>query len=398
MRLCIVSKVLPAVFLLALLAACGGGDSGGGTPPLPPAALEPGTLGDGRMTEIVEAIRMRYDLPAFAAVIVANGQVADLGASGLRTVTREVAVTNSDQWHIASLTKAMTATLAAILVEQSVISWDTTPLDIWPENAATMHPQYHSVTVVDLLAHQSGLGVEIDGVSSIDWMADSAIGLVTEKRRTWANELLQFPPVNARGEYLHTKAGYIVVGAMLEAVAGSSWETQMMEQLFGPLGMTGVGFGAPGNFREFDQPLGHLWEDGELIPAHPGQIADNPRAMGPAGTLHTTLSDYAKFMFAHLEGERGIPGILTVDSFRFLHTPVRDSSYALGWDTGSSQAWGAGPVFSHSGSNLRWWAVVELAPELNAGILTVTNAANDAAQNGSAELGRILVQRTLNSL
>ena len=134
-----------ATFVLAMLAACGGGggggsggSSGGGTPPPPPpppVMLAPGTLGDGRMTELVEAIRARYDLPAFAAVIVDEGQIVDMGASGLRSLTNDAAVSTSDQWHIGSITKAMTATLAAILVEQSLISWDTTPLDIWPETA-----------------------------------------------------------------------------------------------------------------------------------------------------------------------------------------------------------------------------------------------------------------------
>ena len=104
-----------ATFVLALLAACGGGGSpsgsGGGTspppPPPPPVTIDPGTLGDGRMTEILEAVRDRHNLPAFAAVVVSGGQVVDIGASGLRAVTNSAEVTTSDQWHIGSLTKAM---------------------------------------------------------------------------------------------------------------------------------------------------------------------------------------------------------------------------------------------------------------------------------------------------
>ena len=125
--------------------------------------------------------------------------------------------------------------------------------------------------------------------------------------------------------------------------------------------------------------------------------ADNPRALGPAGTVHTTLSDYAQYMFAHIEGERGIPGLVTAETFQFLHTPVRNSSYALGWEIDDSLPWAEGPVISHSGSNFRWWANAGLVPGLNVGVLMVTNAANDAAQDGSDELGQLLVQRILNS-
>ena len=394
-----------ATFVLALLAACGGGGSpsgsGGGTPPPPPTpppvALEAGTFGDGRMMVLVEAVRDRHNLPAFAAVVVSGGQIVDIGASGLRAVTDSAAVTTSDQWHIGSLTKAMTATLTAIMVEQSLISWDTTPLDIWPENAATMQAQFQSVTVVDLLSHQSGMSVTVDTIPSFDQVRDSAIGTTLDKRRLWAKELLEFAPANATGEYMYSNAGYIVVGAMLEAVTGTSWETMITDQVFGPLGMTETGFGAPGTFSQFDQPLGHVEDNGSLVPVHPGQNADNPRSIGPAGTVHTTLNDYAKYMFAHLEGERGIPGIMTVASFQFLHTPVGNSSYALGWGTDFTQADAQGPVYDHTGSNGRWWANVALVPGLNVGALMVINAATTAAQDATDELGQLLVQRLENS-
>ena len=394
-----------AISLLVFVVACGGGGSAavqqppptGSGPGIPPSPIEPGVFGDGRMSDIVETIRDRHNLPALAAIIVAEGQIVDQAASGLRSITGGAAVTTADRWHIGSITKAMTATLAAILVEQSVISWDTTPLDIWPEYAPSMHPQYQSVTVVDLLSHQAGLRLAVDTIPSISQIADNAPGSLIDKRRLWAKELLELAPVNATGNFLYTNAGYIIVGSMLETVTSSAWETLMTDQIFGPLGMTNTGFGAPGRSGQFDEPLGHLEENGSLVAVPPGRNADNPRALGPAGTVHTTLSDYAQYMFAHLEGERGIPGIVTAGTFQFLHTPVRNSSYALGWDTDNSQPWTEGPVISHSGSNARWWANAGLAPGMNVGVFMVTNAATDAAQDGSDELGQLLIQRILNS-
>ena len=217
------------------------------------------------------------------------------------------------------------------------------------------------------------------------------------KRRLWAKELLELAPVNATGNFLYTNAGYIIVGSMLETVTGTEWETLMMDQLFGPLNMTQTGFGAPGTAGQFDQPYGHREENGVLVTVPPGPGADNPQALGPAGTVHTTLSDYAQYMFAHIEGERGIPGIVTADTFQFLHTPVGNSSYALGWDTDNNPPGFEGPVIFHGGSNLRWWANAGLLPGLNAGVFMVTNVANDAANDGSDELGQLLVQRILNS-
>ena len=171
----------------------------------------------------------------------------------------------------------------------------------------------------------------------------------------------------------------------------------MSDQLLGPLGMTQTGFGAPGTAGLFDQPLGHWEQGGRLVAIRPGPNADNPLALGPAGTVHATLADYAQYMFAHLEGERGVSGLVTAQTFQFLHTPVRGASYALGWEIDDKQPWSEGPVIFHGGSNLRWWANAGLVPGLNVGVLIVTNTGTDAGHDGIDELGQLLVQRILNS-
>ena len=131
---------LLCTFMLALLAACGGGGGGDAasapppiaTPPPPPALVAAGTLGDGRMQEVVANVQARHDVPALGAIVVFNGMIADQAVAGVRAVESSAAVTLSDKWHVGSITKAMTATLAAVLVEQSLLSWDTTPADVWP--------------------------------------------------------------------------------------------------------------------------------------------------------------------------------------------------------------------------------------------------------------------------
>ena len=398
-----ISQLLFA-FTFAVLAACGGGGGGGGgvspppPPPAPPALVAPGTLGDGRMQEVVANVRDRHDVPALGAIIVRDGMIADRAVDGLRAVEFGTAVTLDDRWHIGSITKAMTATLAAVLVEQSLLSWDTTPADVWPAWANSMHPQYRDVTVVQLLAHQSGLPNDITLIPSLTLIEDSAPGTLAEKRLIWAEELLDLDPANAVGDFLYTNAGYLVVGAMLETVTGTPWETLMNDNVFAPLGMLSTGYGAPGTSNLIDQPLGHVEENGRLVSIPVGPGADNPQSVGPAGTVHTTLSDYALYMFAHLEGELGMPSLVSAESFQFLHAPVGVHSYALGWDNDSSQAWSNGPLLVHNGSNLRWLATVGLAPGLNVGVFIVSNAASNDTENAIDELGQQLIQRLLASL
>jgi CubicO group peptidase (beta-lactamase class C family) len=401
------SAIVASIVCVLWLAACGNvGDVsiGGPAPPppnggpgIPPSPIEPGVVGDGRLFELVETIRDRHNLPALGAIIVAEGQIAEQSVSGVRSISSNVSVTTSDRWHIASVAKAMTATLAAIMVEQSLISWTTTPLDVWPEYAASMHPQYQSATIVDLLSHHAGIPTDQGAIPSIALTRDEAPGTVIEKRRLWAKELLELTPMNPVGTYEYANGGYIIVGAMLETITGTPWETLMQDQLFGPLGMTSSGFGAPGTIGQLDQPWGHREQSGSLVAIPPGPEADSSVAIGPAGTVHLSMSDYAKFMFAHLEGERGIPGLVSAETFQFLHQPVRNSSYALGWSVDDGHAWANGPLFFHLGSNLRWLTNAGIIPGLNTGVLIVTNAANDDAYDASDELAEKLLNRILNT-
>lgn len=386
------------------LSACGGDGAAppapasppAATQPPPPALPEPGLVGDSGLTGLVDTVRRRHAIPALGAVVVRQGAVAEKTATGRRAVDVATAVTVDDRWHIGSLTKAMTATLAGVLVEQSVLRWDMTPQEVWPGLAPDMHPHYLDVTIEQMLAHLAGFPVDVGEVPSFAAIEDSAPGTLVDKRRLWAAELLKTPPRETSGGFLYTNAGYVVVGAMMETLTGASWEQLVREQLFGPLQMTQTGFGAPGTPGACDQPCGHDSAGGRLRTVLPGPGSDNVRAIGPAGTVHTTLDDYARFIAAHLAGARGIDGIVTTTTFSRLHTPPAGAAYALGWEV-ERPDFADGMLLQHAGSNRRWLAQAGLLPALDAGILIVTNAASTEARNAVDELSALLAERILAS-
>jgi CubicO group peptidase (beta-lactamase class C family) len=361
------------------------------------APSEPGMLGDGRLVEVLENVRAEYGLPAMGIILVRQGQVAELATSGVRVQGSVELVTNEDLWHLGSITKAMTATLVGALVERGAITWESTPAQIFPELIGTMNRAYENVSVAQLLAHQSGLPVDAGNIPSIALVGDGAAGTVVAKRYLWARELLATRPQTAVGEYSYANAGYVVVGAMLEAVTGTSWENLMIQQIFEPLGMTHTGFGSPGTAALRDQPWGHSANsNNSLSPRAPGSAgADNPLSIGPAGTIHTSLADYALYMMAHIAGARSEPGLLTAATYQFLHAPFGGENYAMGWEVDNAP--GNITILNHGGSNLRWRAQVGLIPELDIGVLTVTNAAGDKAQSAVDAMGDIIVQRVMAS-
>ena len=165
---------------------------------------------------------------------------------------------------------------------------------------------------------------------------------------------------------------------MAEKVTGKSWEDLMREKIFRPLGMTTAGFGAPGTRAKNDQPRGHR-SDG--TPVEPGPGADNPVAIGPAGIVHCSIGDWAKFAAANLpSGENQLVKPETLEDAPHAAAPG-EPPYAMGWIIVDGQPWAGGPALTHAGSNTMWFAVAWLAPGKDFAVLVACNQANGEACN-----------------
>ncbi|MFT5681401.1 MAG: CubicO group peptidase (beta-lactamase class C family), partial [Myxococcota bacterium] len=84
------------------------------------------------LDDVLEPIRIDYGLPSLTAAVVEGSTLTKLGAVGLRSLDAKVEVTHEDRYHLGSCTKAMTATLTAVLVENGTLSWETTLAEAFP--------------------------------------------------------------------------------------------------------------------------------------------------------------------------------------------------------------------------------------------------------------------------
>jgi CubicO group peptidase (beta-lactamase class C family) len=190
-------------------------------------------------------------------------------------------------------------------------------------------------------------------------------------------------------KFIYSNAGYAIAGHMAEKVTGKSWEDLTREKIFRPLRMTTGGFGAPGTRAKNDQPRGHQ-PDG--APVQPGAAAageppsDNPVAIGPAGIVHCSIGDWAKFAAANLPSAK--TKLVKPETLEKLHTPpdlaLGEEQYAMGWLIADNQPWAGGPALTHGGSNTLWYAVAWLAPAKDFAIVIACNQANFKACNDAA--------------
>lgn len=343
---------------------------------------------------MLRPIREEFRLPALAAAVVLHDRLVSLGASGVRRVSSSHEVTPADKFHIGSITKSMTATLAAWLVEQGKIRWDSTLAEVFPDRARDFHPDYRRVTLQQLLAHRGGVPASLEE----NGLWDRLWTLATPPRRQrlyLLEQVARRPPAAPPGSnFLYSNAGYAIAGAMLEQVTDTPWEDLMRKLLFEPLGMSTAGFGAPATPATLDQPWGHVPTDGSYHPVPPGPRADNPPALAPAGAVHGSLPDLARYMRFHLGGARGRENRLQRVSFARLHAPIEDQPHALGWLV-VRRDWAGGRALTHAGSNTTFYAVIWLAPERDFAVLVATNAGGQDAEQACDRAAWALIQRWL---
>jgi CubicO group peptidase (beta-lactamase class C family) len=336
----------------------------------------------------LEAIRMKYNFPALAVVVVKDGIICDRTAVGIRKVGDPTPVTTNDEFHIGSCTKSMTATLAAMFIEEGKLRWDTTIAEVFPELKGKMDKQYETVTVEQLLQHRGGVPSKPPADA---WMrAWKQEGTPVEQRMEFVTAVLSQPPEAAPGtKMIYSNQGYAIVGAMLEKIAGRPWETLITEKLFKPLHMDSAGFGPPGTPGQVDQPWGHVRRFLVRVPSQ----KDNPPAISPAGRVHCSLDDLARYAIFHMQGER-IGGLLKPETFRKLHTPPDGGDYACGWIC-VKRGWAGGDALTHSGSNTMWYVVMWLAPEKDFAVVVGTNTGEANAAKGCDDAAAAMIDQWL---
>lgn len=326
------------------------------------------------------AARQSADAPALGLAVVRPGRPPQVAVDGVRCVGEDGAVRAADTWHWGSISKSMTATLVARLVERGVIDWDETVGDHLGELVPEMQEAYRTATFRHLLSHRAGLAPNIPvprfaefGQRPQDSIAD---------RLRWVRIALTQSPVGPKEEtYEYSNNGYVVAGAMLEAATGVPWEELMRREVFSPLGLSGAGFGAPRASRQDEEPCGHRPEGDVDRPV--AIDSDNPAALGPAGRVHMPLADMARYLAAHASRR---PDFLSPASYELLHSQPFGGIYALGWVvTGPRGRW-------HNGSNNEWYAEVAFNIDGDAAAAVVVNDGDIASVQPAVRelLGRLM--------
>lgn len=284
--------------------------------------------------------------------------------AGVRRIGGNDPIRATDFFQIGSTTKAMTAAVAARLVERGQIAWTTTLAEALPDLAEGMLPAYRVVTLEQLLNHRGGVAAftdSSDGDRFFGALAES--GLATPdtpaaRARVFAAWLLaQQPPrgVVPGRDYFYSNAGYGLVAMMLEARTGQSFIALFDAELAKPLGLAAAWVRQDATLTE--APIGHDGVKGKvsaIAPLDVGMAAWLAVLAPSGGGLALPPESYAAWLRWHLKALRGEPTPLPAAYVQRLRT-LKSGEYALGWQGDDIEG---RAVLAHSGEDRGYSSLV----------------------------------------
>lgn len=267
-----------------------------------------------------DSIRLKYKIPELAYAVVSGDSIFEAQVSGIQRANTSFSALPGDRFHIGSNTKAITSFMAALLVNQGKIKWNTRIFDLLPELKAKSRKAYYNVTLQDLLTFRGKLpsySYGNDKPAKKELTGDNA-----HQRYLLAKYFLSHKPMREENGLTPSNADYIVAGLMLEKASGNSYKE--LVKAFGREHGIDFNFGYP-NMADSLQPWGH---DKELNPLPP---FDNYKLdwLLSAGNINVSLSDYIKFIQLQLKGLKGESELLPAQAFdRLLYGAP---GFAFGW-------------------------------------------------------------------
>lgn len=169
----------------------------------------------------IDSIRLACNIPAVAYGVIKNDSIIVANVIGYRNIDTKEQAGKNDLFHIGSNTKSFTTFLAAKLVEEDLISWDTKFFDLFPELREGSDTAYYNITLQLLLSHRARL-IPFKGETDkpiIDYERNLTEGvLLYEKMYFFIKQVLTYEPIPLYDHHddRYSNAGYIAAALMLE--------------------------------------------------------------------------------------------------------------------------------------------------------------------------------------
>jgi CubicO group peptidase (beta-lactamase class C family) len=316
--------------------------------------------------------------PSLSVAVVRDGKIAYQGTFGFQDLKAHTKATSDTSYHVASVTKVFTTSLAVMLHDRGVVNLDQPVVKYLPKEVSiSTKPRIGAtITLRQLASHTSGLPRRVPGpVQSVEGRYQ------LEPKRLYAHLAdaeLVFDP--GTGE-LYSNLGMGLLGHALECAAGKPFDVLLKETVCDPLGLERTAI-------QYNDKLRLATGYTSVLPRRP-ETHSYLKRLAPSGGLVASAGDLAQFLSAQMK-----PGILSSDMLAQLHAPTKllDGSAArrgLGWSVRERES--IGRILKKNGGRSNCGAWIGFAPDHGVGVAVVTNCGEPSVD----EIGYWLLERSV---
>jgi len=329
-----------------------------------------------RLGERIEDKREELHIPGCALVVVKDGEVIFSRGFGRRDVEKDLPVTDETLFAIGSSTKAFTATLAAMFVDEGTMAWDDPIRKHLPEFELHDPEAQEGATMADLLCHRVGLDR-----TDLAWASGTASVAEVLAAAGRAEPVAKF-----RKEWHYQNAMFLVVGEAIAHAAQSDFSTLIKTRLLQPLNMDRSNLSIRECHGDLNLSTGYRWDEDDksfhILPMRSlGTIA-------PAGAINSCARDMAQWLRLQL-GRGEIDGKRLVSEAAITETWIKHSTAAPGMDYGLGwflRDWRGHKLVEHGGNIDGFGAQVALLPDQNIGFALLSNVTATPLQAMSIDI------------
>jgi CubicO group peptidase (beta-lactamase class C family) len=355
---------------------------------LPAAETHPGTDAERLRTALsdlekyAETGMKDWQVPGLAIAIVQGDKVVYGKAFGVKTAGRPEPVTTSTVFQIGSTSKAFTAALVAMMVDEGKVGWEDRVIDHLADFRMYDPWVTREFTIGDLLAQHSGMPAYAgDGQAFLGFDRDHII-----------RSLRFIKPVSSfRSRFAYVNNLFLVAGKVVERYTGRTWEEALAERIFKPLGMAETSAGVDGYTKSGDVATPHNIQGGKVAPL-PLDM-DWVYIYGPAGGINSNVLDMAQWIRLQInDGTVDGKKLVSAENMDYTHSPKTIAGpdprghnvfYCLSWvyEEGASS-----PLIWHNGGTTGCHTMIAFWPRASVGIVVLSN-------QGTSQLPEALARR-----
>ena len=328
-----------------------------------------------KMEQYIQQVQQQWQIPGMAVSLVKNGEMFYSKGFGTKELGKQAPIDGNTIFQVGSVSKSFTAAVIASLVDEGKLSWQDTVKNILPDFRMYDRWVEENLQVKDIMTHHTGLQGQLGTyIGNMGYSRDDIYNMFP----------LLKPTYSFRGGYEYNNITFIIASRIIEKLTGKSWEENVRERIFEPLGMSsstlnGEGFAAAKNVAV---PHEVSYKNNALnVEALYGeeQALFWLTVVGPAGSVSSSVNDMAKYIMFHLaKGKVGDKQVLSEQQINYIRRgqtitsqdSARVTMYGHCWFVEQNSRY---RVYFHTGTTWGFTAICAYIPEIDAGMMVLVN-------------------------